>query len=96
MIGKPSRLGVRTPSLLERVEDAPRLGEEVCAERVAAAFVHIQAGERRRERGDRGGAGVEIGRRRRLQSRFISVGHAMNAASDEYAFDRPATTMTLS
>src|SRR5689334_18820662 len=60
---------------VEAAQNAARLLPEIGADDVAASLVELEAGERRRERGDRRRARVEIRGRRGLQ-KALQLGRA--------------------
>ena len=96
MIGSPDRFGVSIPSLRMALRT-----RSVCRHSVArrasprASFTSKPAST---VASDATGEGPEYryGGAATLSRSFTSVGHAMNASSDEYAFEKPPTSTTFS
>ena len=74
-IGRPERFG-RVDAERSRASSTRSVWlVSVAAQLVAAALVDVEAGEHGRERGDRRGAGVEVGRRGDLEQ-VLQLGRA--------------------
>ena len=80
----------------ELVEDGCGLPPEIGANGITAPLVHVEADEDGRERCNRRRAGIEVRWRGGLQQRLRSGEHVRKAAREEYAFDNPDTSTTLS